>query len=51
VKPLDVLITAASRRGSAIRVEGHTDDMPVHPGRLRSNWDPSTARATQVVTC
>jgi chemotaxis protein MotB len=32
-----------------IRVEGHTDDVPVRGGRYRSNWELSTARATTVV--
>lgn len=33
----------------AIRVEGHTDDVPIHNARFRSNWELSTARATTVV--
>jgi chemotaxis protein MotB len=32
-----------------VRVEGHTDDVPIRTGRFRSNWDLSTARATAVV--
>lgn len=32
-----------------IRVEGHTDNVPIHTGRFRSNWELSTARATEVV--
>ena len=34
---------------NAVRVEGHTDDVPIHTSRFRSNWDLSTARATRVV--
>jgi chemotaxis protein MotB len=34
---------------NSIRVEGHTDDVPIHTKRFRSNWDLSTARATRVV--
>jgi chemotaxis protein MotB len=34
---------------NAIRVEGHTDDAPIHTAQFTSNWDLSTARATQVV--
>lgn len=32
-----------------IRVEGHTDDVPIATDRFASNWDLSTARATRVV--
>ena len=32
-----------------IRVEGHTDDLPIHTERFRSNWDLSTSRATSVI--
>jgi chemotaxis protein MotB len=34
---------------NAVRVEGHTDDTPIHTPRFTSNWDLSTARATEVV--
>jgi chemotaxis protein MotB len=34
---------------NAIRVEGHTDDVPIHTARYQSNWELSTARATEVV--
>jgi len=36
-------------RGLEIRVEGHTDNMPIHNSHFRSNWELSTARATEVV--
>ena len=32
-----------------IRVEGHTDDVPIHTPQFASNWELSTARATTVV--
>ena len=32
-----------------IRVEGHTDNLPIHNSRVVSNWELSTARATEVV--
>jgi chemotaxis protein MotB len=32
-----------------VRVEGHTDDVPIHTARFASNWELSTARATNVV--
>ena len=34
---------------NALRVEGHTDDAPIHTPQFTSNWDLSTARATRVV--
>jgi chemotaxis protein MotB len=36
--------------GFDIRVEGHTDDIPIHNSEFHSNWELSTSRATQVVT-
>lgn len=35
--------------GNPIRVEGHTDDVPIDGGRYRDNWDLSAARAASVV--
>lgn len=32
-----------------IRIEGHTDDVPIHNGKYASNWELSTARAVQVL--
>ena len=54
VKPnaLEALRTIADQvreHDVQIRVEGHTDDMPIKTLRFRSNWDLSTARATSVV--
>ena len=34
---------------NSVRVEGHTDDLPIHTVRFRSNWDLSTARASRVI--
>jgi chemotaxis protein MotB len=34
---------------SGIRVEGHTDDVPMRSTEFASNWELSTARATHVV--
>ena len=34
---------------NAVRVEGHTDDVPIRTERYTSNWELSTARATRVV--
>jgi len=35
--------------GNLIRVEGHTDDVPIRTARFASNWELSTARASAVV--
>lgn len=32
-----------------IRVEGHTDNLPIHTARFPSNWELSTSRATVVL--
>jgi chemotaxis protein MotB len=32
-----------------LRVEGHTDNVPIHNARFASNWDLSTARATATI--
>ena len=36
-------------QGNDIRIEGHTDNVPIHNSRFASNWDLSTARATTTV--
>jgi len=33
-----------------LRVEGHSDDQPIHTPLFQSNWQLSTARATSVLT-
>jgi chemotaxis protein MotB len=34
--------------GLDMRVEGHSDDVPIHNATFSSNWDLSTARASAV---
>jgi chemotaxis protein MotB len=34
---------------SDLRIEGHTDNIPIHNPRFSSNWDLSTARATATI--
>ncbi|ABI56747.1 flagellar motor protein MotB [Alkalilimnicola ehrlichii MLHE-1] len=49
---LPILHTVAgvlAGQGGTIRVSGHTDDVPIDTERFRSNWELSTARATEVV--
>jgi chemotaxis protein MotB len=38
-----------SVKGKIIRVEGHTDDVPLHKGPYKTNWELSVARALAVV--
>jgi chemotaxis protein MotB len=35
--------------GSELRIEGHTDDVPIHNARFASNWELSAGRATGLV--
>ena len=35
--------------GSPVRIEGHTDPVPIHNSQFASNWELSTARATELV--
>jgi chemotaxis protein MotB len=38
-----------AQRRYSIRIEGHTDNVPIHNSRFSSNWELSTARATHLV--
>jgi chemotaxis protein MotB len=39
---------ALGRTSYDLRVEGHTDNVPIHTGEFDSNWELSSARATRV---
>jgi chemotaxis protein MotB len=43
------IVSLLSQRKSRIRIEGHTDDVPIHNSRFNSNWELSTTRATVLV--
>lgn len=45
----DRIATMLRQRAYRVRIEGHTDDIPIHTTRFSSNWELSTARATEVV--
>jgi chemotaxis protein MotB len=46
---LDTIATGLSSVGNMIRVEGHTDNVPIKNSKFPSNWELSTARATTIV--
>ncbi len=46
---LDEFIGIVSPRSFHVRIEGHTDNVPIHSAQFQSNWELSTARATQLV--
>jgi len=41
--------TAVQPFGQSMRIEGHTDNVPIHTREFRSNWELSTARASTVI--
>lgn len=43
------LSTVLQAEDGDIRIEGHTDDVPITNTRFASNWDLSAARATEVI--
>ncbi|MGE3507424.1 MAG: OmpA family protein [Vicinamibacterales bacterium] len=43
------LAQALERLPNAVRIEGHTDNVPIRTARFASNWDLSAARAISVV--
>ena len=46
---LDHLGEILFKSGRQVRVEGHTDNIPIHTARYQSNWQLSTDRATNVI--
>jgi len=45
----DRIATLLRERECYIRVEGHTDNIPIHNAQFGSNWELSTSRATEIV--
>lgn len=45
--PLLMQIAASLPQGN-LRIEGHTDNQPIHTAQYRSNWELSTARAAAI---
>jgi len=48
-RTLDKIIPLLKSYSYGIQVEGHTDNLPIHTKRFRSNWELSAARAISVV--
>ena len=46
---LDKLAALLQKVPYPVRVEGHTDNVPIHTARYPSNWELSIARAVSVV--
>ncbi len=46
---LDAIATGLTSAQNHIRIEGHTDNVPIRNSRFPSNWELSTARATAIV--
>jgi OmpA family len=48
VPTLNAIAAALANTPYDIRVEGHTDNVPIHTDQFQSNWELSAARATQM---
>ncbi len=46
---VDRIASILSIRTCRLRIEGHTDNVPIHTVQMTSNWELSTARATELV--
>ena len=46
---LDRIASILAIRTCRLRIEGHTDNIPIHTAQIASNWELSTARATELV--
>lgn len=45
---IDRLAAVLGTRSEMLRIEGHTDNVPIHNAQFQSNWELSTARATEL---
>jgi chemotaxis protein MotB len=46
---LDRIASILAIRTCRLRIEGHTDNVPIHTPQITSNWELSTARSTELV--
>lgn len=45
----DRIASMLRQRDYRVRIEGHTDNAPIHTSQFPSNWELSTSRATEIV--
>ncbi len=46
---INMISNVIKESGKSIRIEGHTDNVPINTDRFPSNWELSTSRAVNVV--
>ncbi|MGC1965323.1 MAG: OmpA family protein [Candidatus Acidiferrales bacterium] len=46
---LSAIVKVIGPERMRIRIEGYTDNVPIHSARFDSNWELSTARATEII--
>jgi chemotaxis protein MotB len=46
---LDRIASLLAIRKCGLRIEGHTDNIPIHTAQVSSNWELSAARSTELV--
>jgi chemotaxis protein MotB len=46
---LDRIASILAVRTCPLRIEGHTDNIPIHTAQMPSNWELSAARSTELV--
>lgn len=46
---LDRIASLLALRTCRLRIEGHTDNVPIHTAQITSNWELSTSRSTELV--
>ena len=45
----DRIAAVLRKRNCRLRIEGHTDNVPIHNAKFSSNWELSASRATEIV--
>jgi chemotaxis protein MotB len=46
---LDRIASLLAIRMCGVRIEGHTDNVPIHSAQMSSNWELSAARSTELI--